>query len=448
MRVRGFGFFVALGAIAAAGCAGAPVARAEYAHVETKLRLLTPPPPTPAWTAARESWTRTLAPVPQPPDAPPRPQVLLPLPNGSIVARDGEGVTALDRSGARRWTIPDVGDVIADGDALVMRRATYVFSVRARDAGVRWKHACANPSYVAAAGSRIATNCGGVSTILDARDGHTVARHDTTLVSSPPHLVGARSLNADYVLVANFFEGAWMGISDYVVDVRTGAFLWQETDARVLAVGPTTIDLTPLPSTMPWGTAGYVKRVRLSDGKVVGETQYAVPKTPDSYMGVLTESTAATYVNVHDGNLYRFSHHRTGEPQPLLASEHGGDVVTLDDAAFIFTRPRMHEENLFIDRPAGDGFTTRRLGAGAGSVMTRTDTLSDMATGVKGARVGDRIVTADRGMLHVYDRTGAETMTMTVASSCSPLVAGSGGVLLVACSQPGAPNTVTAYALR
>jgi len=115
---------------------------------------------------------------------------------------------ALAASGATKWAMPNVTGAVLDGDALIFRRSDVIFAVRSRDAGVLWKRPCADPKYTAVAGDRIVTVCGGVSTVLRASNGRMLAQHSVKTVTGPTQLSGARSLNDDYVLVANFFDGA------------------------------------------------------------------------------------------------------------------------------------------------------------------------------------------------------------------------------------------------
>jgi hypothetical protein len=388
------------------------------------------------------AWTRSLAAAPAP--APTEvPFVLLLLPDGGVLVRNGDGVAPIDGRGATRWSMPVVTDAIVDGTMVVFRRSNVVFAARSRDAGVLWKHPCANPPYAVAAGDRLVTMCAGVSTVLSARDGHLIARSVAKLATGPPSIRGARPLNDGYVLVTNFFDGAWMGESYYVVDAHTGAFLWSQTDFDVVAVTPATIAITPYPSMLPWGPPGYVETRRLSDGKLVAFITYAIPQSADSGRGRLALSRVAAYVTRMDGALFRFRRAETGAPQPVLPGISVSAEV-LGGAAFIFGRERMGPGVVYLDRPSSGGaFATKPLGRYTGDMSVRAVNVS-YSTAEAAAHVGDRLAINDRGIVRLYDEFGS--VEMAVKTSCPhPYVTATRSVLFAVCAPLRSPVTLSGF---
>ena len=398
-----------------------------------------PPGPTP-------TWTRTVAPAPDGATDDVYPvAIALPLADGTIVVRNGAGAAAVDPRGKTLWSMPDVLGAIALRDAVIFRRSTVVFAVRARDSGLLWKRPCARPRYLGVAGTRIATSCGDVSTILDARDGRVVARH-TIGTTAPSELRAARPLNRDFVLVTGHFDGAWMGESYDVVDVRTGAFVVRYTDIDVLDVTPATMTLTQYPSMLPWAPGGFVERIRLADGKKVGEKQYAVPAA-DTSRAQLAQTPAATYVITMDGLLYRYPGRRTTKPERVLP-ERVRAVTALGDTAFVLTDGgQVIDGTVYADRPATNGrFATRRLGPYAGVMDVVRPDRGDVVYGY-GVRVGDRVAVADHSTVRFYDQLG--TVRGTVSSPCSrSTIAATRTDVILACNQPDRSQTISAFALR
>ena len=169
------------------------------------------------------AWTRPLHSTPAQADT--VIPVMQPLPNGTLLVRNGRDMLVIDDRGVTRWSMPNIDDALVDGDMVVFRRSHLVFAVRARDAGMLWKRPCERPPYLAAAGERIVTMCDGLSTVLRGRDGSVLARHVVKTVTGPPMFQhGARTLN-DCVhhgddLLRRRMDG---GNRDYVVDAHTGA---------------------------------------------------------------------------------------------------------------------------------------------------------------------------------------------------------------------------------
>jgi hypothetical protein len=395
-------------------------------------------------------WIRTLAAAPQNP--PPLPSVLLPLPDGSVLVRKGKGVLALTPHGATSWSMPNVTGAILDGRTVIFRRSDVVFAVRSSDAAVLWKRPCTDPKYTAVAGDRIVTVCGGVSTVLRARDGRVLARHAVKTVTGPTQLSGARSLNDDYVLVANFFDGAWMGYGYYVVDAHTGAFLWSETDCDVVAVTSTTISLTPYPSMLPWANAGVVQTRRLADGSVVDTRTYAVPADADATRGHLAETPSATYVVTWNGALFRFPGRRVSGRQTVMRS--GAQyVITSGEAAFVFVEDRIapgpSRGVMYVDRPSRGGtFETRQIGSYTGA-LTRQSLLFGDPAAYAGVVVPSGIAVAEADSVALYDTSGSRKLV--APRSCTgtaPVVAATRTMLFVRCAPRGLPATLTAFARR
>ncbi len=401
---------------------------------------------------ATPRWIRTFAAAPQNP--PPLPSVLLPLPDGSVLVRKGDGVVALTPRGATRWSMPNVSGAILDGRTVVFRRSDVVFAVRSSDAGVLWKRPCTDPKYTAVAGDRIVTVCGGVSTVLRASDGRVLARHAVKTVTSPTQLSGARSLNAGYVLVANFFDGAWMGYSYYVVDAHTGAFLWSETDCNVVGVTATTISLTPYPSMLPWANANVVQTRRLADGSVVGTRTYDVPANADVIRGFLAESRSAMYVMTWDHAVFRYPQGRVSDRQPVISSN-AAYIMTAGDSAFIFAEDHSvgysgGAGTAYVDRPARNGsFETRPIGAYAGAVFGQPLALTEPVSGPAVPVAGGVAVAEFRSLVGLYDTSGSvELVAPSLCSGTIPQVAATRTLLFVLCAKPGSPALLTAFPRR
>ncbi|MDP9024654.1 MAG: hypothetical protein M3N13_04660 [Candidatus Eremiobacteraeota bacterium] len=396
-------------------------------------------------TFTQPRWTRPLTPTaPLTDTAVP---VMQPLADGTLLVRSGAGVLAVDARGVTRWSMPNIDDALLVGDAVVFRRSNVVFAVRSRDAGVLWKRPCAKPPYLVAAGDRIVTMCGRLSTILRARDGTVLAQRAVKLATGIPTFRGARPLNDGYVLVKNFFDGAWMGDSYFVVDARTGAFLWSETDFDVVDVTPMTIAITPYPSMLPWGTAGSIVRRSLADGATVDSQTYALPKGTDTVRGKLVMSRAATYVTTMDDTLFRFRRGDTRDPQTL----HRGSrlvTVTLGSAAFILVDAANGQNRaVYLDRPADHGaFVMRTLGQHVGRVGVRTPERTDVYVDLGDAvRLGDRVAVPENDVVRLYDEFGA--IEMTAKSVCmNPQLAATRTTLFMKCSQPGQRVFLAAFA--
>ncbi len=390
---------------------------------------------------AKAAWSRTLAaPSSEQPVAP----ILQPLPGGSLLVRNGAGAIAIDARGRTLWSMPNVDDAILDGDTIVFWRPDVIFAVRSRDAGVLWKRPCEAPPYLVAAGARLVTMCGGLSTVLRARDGSVLASRMPSLTTGPAHFQGARRLNDDYVLVTNFFDGAWMGNAYYVVDAHTGAFLWAQTDCDIVDVTPTTVSISPVPSMLPWGGTGLIRRRRLADGVVVSSRTYALPHREDTEgRGRLALSSAAAYVAPMYGSIFRFALGDTHRPQRVLDGT-GFGVVTLAGAAFILGDARDRDGTLYIDRASGrEAFTTRPLGSYAGTVSMRSPQ-SKVLIGAGAVRLGTRVAVADRQVVRLYDEFGA--VEISADSQCyNPQIAASSDVLFTLCTQGQMPVILSAF---
>lgn len=389
-------------------------------------------------------WTRPLLETASYPNA--RVPVMQPLPDGSLLVRNGAGVLAIDARGVVRWSMPNVDDAMPHGDAVVFRRPNVIFAVRARDAGMLWKRLCGKPSYFVAAGDRIVTICDEYSTVLRARDGAVLARRAARIDTSPPALRGARPLNDGYVLVMNTFDGAWLGEAYYVVDARTGAFLWSQTDCDVVDVTRTTIALVPYPSMLPWGSTGEVVRRRLSDGAKLDTQTYAPPKEADpDRRGNLVMSRTAAYVAVN-GTLFRLRRGHPSQPQRLRSAQRL-TTLTLGDAAFILTQdPMRRDGDLYLDRPSGrGGFVTRALGRYIGYVSIRGPGSSEHYVAPSEAvHLGDRIAIPYNDVVRLYDQFGK--IEMTAKSRCTrPQLAATRTTFFMRCGEPGKAVSLTAF---
>ena len=405
------------------------------------------PVPAPAKDAAISvpRWSRPLAAEPSHRTS----AILMPLPGGGVIARNGAGVIAVDARGATRWSMPKISSAIVDGSMVVFRRPNVVFAVRSNDAGVLWKRACPDPQYLVVTGDRIVTMCAGVSTVLRARDGSVVARHAVSVSPSPPMLSGARRLTDRYVLVTNFFDGAWMGHSFNVVDARTGTFLWSETDADFFNITPTTVDVSPYPSMLPWAAAGIVVRRRLVDGAKLRSQEYATPQSSDEGVrGRVTLSRAATYVQNFNTGLFRFGLGDTRAPQTVLAGGHAS-AITLGSGAFVFNDVAMTSPGgpLYIDRPMNrGGFETRTIGRFSGQVSVQNTDAWPPETDVA-VHVGGRLAIPDNGLIRFYDEFGS--VELTVKSPCRvPLLAATSTMVFMRCPEYGSPGTLAGFALR
>jgi PQQ-like domain len=396
---------------------------------------------------AEPRWSRPLADTPQ---SGAFVSVLQPLSETMVLVRNGDGVFAADAaSGKTVWWMPNVEDAIIDGGEVVFRRRGMIFAARARDAGVLWKRPCGNAPYVVAAGDRLVTVCGGLSTILRAHDGSVLARHAINVRISPVDLRGARALNADYVMAMSIIDGAWLGELYSIVDAHTGAFLWSQSDFSVIDVTPTTISISPYPSMLPWATTGTLVRRRLADGTTLATESYTPPSGSDGNgRGFLVRTRAATYVSTNVGKLFRF---RPGSPNPdgLLSVPSGSmiTVVPLGETAFIFDdKGPNHEGAVYVDRPtSAGGFAMRALGRHAGPLSLRSpqESYRDVTTG-DAVVFGDRIAFIENQLVRVYDESG--TLEMTAASPCTlPQLAATRSTIFIRCAYAGL-HALAAYA--
>ncbi len=391
-------------------------------------------------------WIRALADTPQ---SGPFVSVLQPLSETMVLVRSGDGVFAADAaSGKTVWWMPNVEDAIIDGDAVVFRRRGVIFAARARDAGILWKRPCADSPYVVAAGERLVTVCGGLSTVLRARDGSVLARHAIKLRIGPVDLRGARALNADYVMAMTIIDGAWLGELYSIVDAHTGAFLWSQSDFSVIDVTPTTISISPYPSMLPWATTGTLVRRRLADGATLATESHTPPPGSDGNgRGFLARTRAATYVSTNIGRLFRF---RPGSPKPddLLSVPNAAiTVVPLGETAFVFEDHGPNTEGaVYVDRPtSAGGFAMRALDRHAGPLSLRSSNESyrDVTTG-DAVVFGNRIAFIENQLVRVYDESGV--LEMTAASPCThPQLAATRSMIFIRCEYAG-PHALAAYA--
>lgn len=294
------------------------------------LVVLTAPAAWSADTSAQAAWRRTFTASARAGAV----EILEPLPDERVLVRDGAGIVDLDVRGRTVWSEPKIDGLIVASDTVVLRRSDVVFAIRARDAGVLWKRPCANPSYLAAAGDRVLTNCGGNSTVLDAATGAIRSQRTPKKGVMEPPFWKAFALNADYAVVVTTFDGAWLGSSYHVVDAHTGAILWAMTDTYFFDVSPTEVSVAPYPSMLPWSETGTVQRRRLSDGKVLWTDRYAPPREGDTEgRGTLTVTAVAAYVTTSEAS-YRFARGaRTPTPLELPLVQH---VEVLGNSAFVF----------------------------------------------------------------------------------------------------------------
>ncbi len=276
--------------------------------------------------------------------------------------------------------------------------------------------------------------------LLPLRDGTALVRNGEGGTS----IRGAQGLNDGYVLVTDFFDGAWMGRSYYVVDAHTGAFLWSDTDFNVVDVTPETIAISPYPSMLPWGSAGYVVRRRLPDGAVLSTQTHDLPRSiDDTTRGYLARSTAATYVTAMGGSVFRFRRGTNRDPQRIFSG--ATDVYTLGNAAFIFVRSGIGSATVYLDRPSGrDTFATRLLGKQGGYISEPA--AADWSTWIgRAGHVGGLIAVNDGVAVRLYDELGSAAMV--VKSPCkSPYLTATRSVLFVVCAPKGSPVTVAGYA--
>jgi hypothetical protein len=390
------------------------------------------------------SWSRPIA-VAQPSPTERMAPLLAALPDGNVLVRNGRGAIAVDtRRGVTRWSIPAVTDAAVDGAAVIVQRPNIVFALRPRNGALLWKRPCANPPYAVPAGGRVVTVCGGVSTVLDERTGRVLARHAVSARMTPPRLHDARALTARYVLVANAFAGAWMGQEYAVVDARSGAFVWSQTDFRVLGVTPTAVSIAPYPSMLPWAPAGTVVRRRLSDGTPLATMTYALPNAADDERGDVALSSAAAYVTTLPGAVYRFGREDARQPHRLVDAS--GDVpATLGAAAFVADRAENRWAVVSLDRPSHDGrFVTRVLGRFPRGI---TGSFTGETWGDRYAvRVGTRVALAAYGFVWLYDEFG--TQELAVKSPCAgPLqVIANRAMLFTLCMRPAMAVTAASRA--
>jgi hypothetical protein len=389
-------------------------------------------------------WTRSFA----APTVYPASTILLPLPDGAVLVRNGSGATALNARGHTLWSMPNVDDALLDGSMLVFWRSNVVFAVRARDAGVLWKRPCHRPPYVVAAGARLVTFCGDLSTVLRARDGSVLATVRPTIRMTPPQFNGARALNADYILVSNHFDGAWMGNDYIVVDAHTGSFLWDKTDSDVIDVTATTISIAPISSMLPWGRTGLLERRRLDSGKIVSTRAYATPFADEiaDFRGRLTFSHAAAYVPTYT-SIYRFTH-GDARPQRVLDAM-DAEIVTLGNTAFIAAGSgpaQSGNASLYIDYPASNSsFATRFLGTYSSMLALRPFLGSDLINAVV-VPAGDRVAVADGQVIQLYDASG--TVDLTARDDCNNALPVATRDVLYALCMPQRMPTMTLAAFR
>jgi outer membrane protein assembly factor BamB len=384
-------------------------------------------------------WTRPLA-----PEASYRTvAVLLPLADGSVLVRNGTDVFATDARGVTRWSMPNVTAAVTDGSAVVFGRSNVVFAVRSRDAGVLWKRPCAEPPYLVAVADRVVTVCGGISTVFRARDGSVLARHTVAISTSPASIQAARRLTDRYLLVTNFFDGAWMGEAYYVVDARTGAFLWSLTDSDFFDTTTTTVDVSQYPSMLPSQAVGTVQRRHLADGVVVSTEHYDTPNGSNlEVRGLVTTSRAATYVLNMETGLFRFRRGETRDPQSLVNGARASPL-TLGSAAFIFP-DQAQSGLLYLDRPSARGiFSTRLIGQYSGSVTAYAADASHTDSN-HAVRLGDRLAVADGGVIRLYDEFGR--VEMSAKSPCAlPEVATTRTMLFMRCAQLRSPGILAGF---
>jgi outer membrane protein assembly factor BamB len=377
--------------------------------------------------------------------------ILASLPDGALLVRSGPGIAALDAAtGKTLWFLPDVLDAIVHGSSVLIRRGDVVFAVRARDGAVLWRSPCANARYIVAVGRRVLTSCGDASTVLDGASGNLVGRRPATFRMSPPDVRGARSLNDRFAMIANDFDGAWMGTEYAVVDAATGAYDWSETDFAVLGVSSGSILIAPYPGMLPWAPTGTVVRRRLFDGAVLGSRSYQLPpgSDPDG-RGFVTVTPAAVYVSTSTYGLYRFP---TGTTAASKVAEHAQVEAVLGDAAFYAVADdRFSGADLSVERRRGSGFGDRFIGRYAGLIAAGGDADN---VGVAGERVavrtGDVVVAARDGSVDVLDESG--TRILTARNACPGNrrhVITDGNQLYVLCEPVAAGDRValSAYAL-
>jgi len=387
------------------------------------------------------TWSRTL-----PATSTDQPVTILqPLPAGGVLVRNGTGAIAIDAQGRTLWSMPNVVDAILSGGNVVFWRSNVVFAVRSSDAGVVWKRPCANPPYVVAAADRLVTFCGALSTVLRAADGTVLVTQKPSLGTGSPRLQGALALNAGYVMVSNFFEGAYMGNTYFVVDAHTGAFLWSQTDLEVLGVTATTISISQVPSMMPWAASGVVQTLRLTDGGVVGSKTFAIPQKDDPQgKGTVSVSSAATYVTPMSGTSYRFAGSDPAKPQPIRAGW-TFDAITLGSAAFLLAGgPEGKPGTVYFDRPSDAGaFVPRSLGPYQGSLAERSFANTSLQV-VDGERIDNRVAIPDVHLVRLYDESGAVELSAKVGCD-QPQLAGTRTMLFVLCTPAQKPVTVAAF---
>jgi hypothetical protein len=362
-----------------------------------------------------------------------------------VMVRSGAGVAAIDiATGATRWYIPRVERAIVALGNAVLSRSDVVFSVRGDDAAVLWKVPCYGSAFLVSAGARVVTRCGVKSVVLNAASGATVAaRH----VDGGPFF-GAHALSDGYVAADERFDGAWSGTRTHIVDARTGEYKWSQTDAQIVGVTSTTVSLSPLPSTLPWGATGTVAVRRLADGRVLHTTFYDVPKA-ESRGGYVALSSAAAYVT-ENGSLYRFA---LAHPSPgsLLPGNEaaglpiGSRAIALGAAAFIavpdiagpmvyisLDRPRLRTANKV------SSFSTRPLGRFA-PVFSKDGQSRPFL------RLGRRVVVAAYGYAWLYDELGVAEIAAHTACDGQQVVATTTAHVLVLCGAMSQSTVLTAY---
>lgn len=362
-----------------------------------------------------------------------------------MLVRSGTGVAAIDiATGATRWYIPRVDRaVVALGNA-VLSRANVVFSVRGDDAAVLWKVPCYEPRFLVSAGARVVTRCGLRSVVLNAASGRMVAARDV----DSGDFFGANAIGDGYVAANERFDGAWSGTRTHIVDARTGAYKWSQTDAQIVGATSTTVSLSPLPSMMPWGATGAVAVRRLADGRILRTTFYDVPQT-ESRGGYVALSSAATYVTA-GGSLYRFALARPSAATLLPGNEAAGlpiasRAVALGASGFIAV-PDVASPMVYasLDRPRPgkakglSSFSNRPLGRFA-SVFSKDGQMTPFL------RLGQRVVLAGYGYAWLYDQFGRAEVAAHTACEGQHAVATTTAHLIVLCEDMSHSMVLTSY---
>jgi hypothetical protein len=402
------------------------------------------PAATPAGPAGSARWMRTMHAVPK---GNHDGTIFALLDDGNVLVRSGGAVAAVEaRSGATRWSLPAIAGATAAKTSVVLRRSNVVLAVRARDGGMLWKHPCADPPYAIGMGNRVLTMCGGRSTVLDGRDGRVLLQGTATLSTGPAAIRRGWALNDRFALVDKSFDGAWMGDSYYVVDSRSGEFVWSQTDFRILDVTATTITITPFRSMLPWGRPGTVVQRRLADGAKLDERTYRLPAGAEGNgRGNVSISRAATYVSTDGGPLFRFRRPDGSAPVRLFGV--GTEVAdVLGSAAFVSVGTTTGQSEILLDRPSAQGgFVTRSLGLFRGPIASGAD---DGRYGNVAVRLGDHVAAAAGGFVMLYDEFGRAALAAQNPCIGTRHVLASHAALFVLC-EPGDQSapTLAAYSI-